>query len=118
MSNLEVSERKWHHTLFRPLLNLIGLLNGYGSCHVCGDSWWWKKTMDHTIWYTKNTGAAHICAECWKNASDEQIIDATIKLDEERKQYSSWTSEKAASLMEATKRDLSKREKSRARLNS
>jgi len=56
----------------------VGRSKGFSGCLVCNDSWWWKRC--HNIQFSKGKVAFPTCEECWNEASDNEIVDATAKL--------------------------------------
>ena len=65
-------------TILRPLLNFIGLIQGYSSCMCCGDSWYWKSTDK----ISDEISMFPVCDECWEKMAKEKKHEYIDRLAE------------------------------------
>ena len=79
----------------KKLRNWWGNSGGYSGCHICGETWNWKK--EHTIKYSESAGAFPICEECWLTKTDEEILNAVEDLCQQ------WLIQSPAHFYEETK---------------
>ena len=61
--------------LLSPFKGLLGI--GYGKCYCC--EFPWNMVEPHSIDIVEGGGCFATCCDCWKNKSDEEIIEAYNK---------------------------------------